>query len=109
MTVKELSEKLGCEVICMPDGDREITGGYAGDLLSWVIGRAASGNVWVTIMSNINIVAVASLSDIACILLSENVAPDDNSIIERATLQGINILKTGMDTFSACSEISKLI
>ena len=109
MTVKELSEKLGCQIICMPDGDREISGGYAGDLLSWVIGRASSGDVWVTIMSNINIVAVASLSDIACILLSENVDLDDDSIRERAISQGINILKTDMDTFSACSEIAKLI
>ena len=63
MTVKELSERFDCQIICMPDGDREISGGYAGDLLSWVISRAKSGDVWVTIMSNINIVAVASLTD----------------------------------------------
>ena len=109
MTVKELSEIFDCQIICMPDGDREISGGYAGDLLSWVIGRASSGNVWVTIMSNMNIVAVASLSDIACILLSENVDLDDDSIRERALSQGINILKTKMDTFSACEKLSKII
>lgn len=109
MTVKELSERFDCQIICMPDGDREISGGYAGDLLSWVISRAKSGDVWVTIMSNINIVAVASLTDVACILLSENVELDDESIKERAENQGINILKTSMDSFSACAEISNLI
>ena len=109
MTVKELSERLGCQIVCIPDEDREITGGYAGDLLSWVIGRATSGDVWVTIMSNINIVAVASLTDVSCILLSENVDLDDESIKNRAISQGINILKTSMDSFSACSEISKLL
>lgn len=109
MTVKELSERFDCQIVCMPDGDRVISGGYAGDLLSWVISRAASGNVWVTIMSNINIVAVASLTDVACILLSENVDLDDASIKDRAISQGINILKTPLDSFSACSEISKLI
>ena len=109
MTVKELSLIFDCEVICMPDGDREITGGYGGDLLSWVMGRAKSGDVWVTIMSNMNVIAVASLTDVACVLLSEGVGMDSEDIVKKATLQGINILKTNMDTFSACAELSKLL
>ena len=108
MTAKELSQKLNCQIICMPDEDREISGGYAGDLLSWVIGRASSGNVWVTIMSNMNIVAVASLADVSCIVLSENVDLDDESIKERAIMQGVNILKTELDTFSVCAKIANL-
>jgi hypothetical protein len=47
----------------LSDGEKEITGGYTGDLLSWVMGRASCGNAWITIMSNINIIAVASLLD----------------------------------------------
>ena len=108
MTVKELCEKNGYEVLCMPNPEREVTGGYAGDLLSWVMGRAQEGDVWVTIMSNVNIVAVASLADPSCIILSENVSPDEG-VTERAQAQGVNLLKSRKDTFSVCAEIAVLL
>ncbi len=93
MTVCELAEKLSLKVITMPDGEREVEGAYIGDLLSWVMGRARSGNVWITIMSNQNIVAVASLSDVSCILLAEGVEPDA-TVAETAAGKDINILST---------------
>ncbi|MBO5203961.1 MAG: hypothetical protein J6B72_05060 [Clostridia bacterium] len=108
MTVKELASALDCKIACMPDESREITGGYAGDLLSWVMGRASSGDAWVTIMSNINIVAVASLADTACIILSEGVIPDDG-VVEKATEVGVNILMSQLDTYALCASIFKLI
>ena len=108
MTVGEISKVLECNVICMPDADREITGGYAGDLLSWVMGRANSGDVWVTIMSNVNIVAVATLADPACIVLSEGVLADEG-VIEKAMSVGVNILSSNEDTFSVSAKISNLI
>ncbi len=108
LTVKELSERCGYKVICMPEPDREVTGGYAGDLLSWVMGRAKSGDAWVTIMSNLNIVAVASLADPACIILSENVDLDEG-VKERAEQQLVNILKSDKDTFSVSAEIAALL
>ena len=108
MTVKELSQINGFEAVCMPDGDREITGGYAGDLLSWVMGRASEGCAWVTIMSNVNIVAVCTLADPACIILSEGVLPDEQALV-RAEQQGVNILRTSLDTFGACVRIAELI
>ena len=108
MTVKELSQKLNCKVICMPDEDREVSGGYAGDLLSWVMGRARSGDAWVTIMSNVNIVAVATLADPACIILSEGVEADSDTVA-RARSMGVNVLGSGKNTFELCAEIAKLI
>ena len=108
MTVKDLAERCGYEIVSMPDPDREVLGGYAGDLLSWVMGRAKSGDAWVTIMSNLNIVAVASLADPACIILSEGVCPDEG-VKERAEQQLVNILKSDNDTFSVCSEIAALL
>ncbi len=98
MTVKELQEKCAFKAVCMPDGDREINGCYIGDLLSWVMGRAQSDNVWITIMSNINIVAVASLTDVSCIVLAEGVTIDD-SIISTAEQKGINILLSEKRTY----------
>ncbi len=106
MTVTELCEKCGFEAVCMPEPDREVTGGYCGDLLSWVMGRAKSGQAWVTIMSNLNIAAVATLCDTACIVLSENVSPDAG-VAESAEMRGINILKTPLPTFEAAVLISE--
>lgn len=108
MTVKELSEIAGFSPVCLPDPDREIEGGYCGDLLSWVMGRASSGQAWITIMSNINIVAVATLCDVAVIILSENVALDDG-VLEAAEMRGINVISTAMPTFEAAKEIAKMI
>ncbi len=105
MTVKELADRFGYEVVCMPEPDREVTGGYAGDLLSWVMGRAESGDAWVTIMSNLNIVAVASLADPSCIVLSEGVTLDDG-VKERAEQQSVNIVRSSKNTFSVCAEIA---
>ncbi len=108
MTVKELAERLEYSIICMPDESREVTGGYAGDLLSWVMGRAESGDAWVTIMSNLNIIAVASLADPSCIVLSESVELDEG-VKERAEQQGVNILRSDKDTFSVCAQIAALL
>ena len=108
MTVSEIKEKLELRVFCIPDGERDVTGGYAGDLLSWVMGRADAGDAWVTIMSNVNIVAVATLADPACIVLAEGVEPDTDTLI-KAEDMGVNVLGSKKDTFALCAEISKLL
>ena len=108
MTVKEFADRFGLRIYCMPDGDREIKGGYAGDLLSWVMGRLSADSAWVTIMSNVNIVAVAALADPACVVLSEGVAPDVG-VVEKAIENGLNILGTPLNTFSVCNTIASVI
>ncbi len=91
MTVRELVDKAGLRVAALPDGEREIDGVYIGDLLSWVMGRAREGNAWITIMSNRNIVAVATLADTACVLLAEGVQPDEG-VADLAEQKGVNLL-----------------
>ena len=108
MTVNELSTNPDFSAVFIADGNRVIEGGYAGDLLSWVMGRASEGDAWVTIMSNVNIVAVCTLADPACIVLSEGVKPDDETV-RRAKEQGVNILSTTLDTFDACVRIAALL
>ena len=108
MTVNELSNQTDFRAVFIADGDREILGGYAGDLLSWVMGRAAEGDAWVTIMSNVNIVAVCTLADPACIVLSEGVEPDEETL-RRAKEQQVNIISTTLDTFDACARIAALL
>lgn len=108
MTVKELAEKFEYRILCAPDENRAVTGGYAGDLLSWVMGRLEADSAWITIMSNVNIVAVATLADPACIILSENVEPDAE-VLTRAEQQGVNILATSKTTFAVCTELASVL
>lgn len=91
MTVRDLLERTGLTAAVLSEGDREVTGVYIGDLLSWVMGRAQSGDAWITIMSNQNIVAVATLADTACVILAEGIQPDEG-VAALAEQKGINIL-----------------
>lgn len=108
MTVSELSKICNFEPVSLPDGDREVTGCYIGDLLSWVMGRAKADDVWITIMSNINIIAVASLADVSCIILAEGVTVDDD-IISTAEQKEINILSSALPSYETAVKVSEQI
>ncbi len=107
MTVKDLSESLNLSVLC-GDTDREISGVYTGDLLSWVMSRLTEDKIWITIMSNINVVAVASLADAACVIFAEGVEPDTDAL-EAAKTKGVTLLASDLDAYSLCVKISGLI
>ncbi len=109
MKVSEFASALELEYISGAQAqDKEINGCYIGDLLSWVMGRALGGNVWITIMSNINIVAVASLTEAACVLLAENVVPDEN-VIKKAEMQDVIILKSDKTAYELATRLYELI
>ncbi len=108
MTTQVLKETLGLRELCLPEPKREVTTGYAGDLLSWVMGRAPADAAWVTIMSNVNIVAVAMLRDIAVVIVAEG-AEVGADVVERAAEQGINLLCSDKDAFTLCKQIGDLI
>ena len=107
MKVKELCELEDFTALSLPSPEREIDGVYIGDLLSWVMGRAACDNAWITIMSNINILAVASLSDVSCIILSEGVNPDSD-VLSTAKDKGINVITTQLSSYEASIQLHKL-
>ena len=98
MTVQQLIDACGFTAAALPQPDREVSGVYIGDLLSWVMGKARCDNAWITIMSNINIVAVASLADVACIILAEGVNLD-SSVIETAKAKGVNIISSQLPAY----------
>ena len=108
MNVRELRERFDLTCFAMPEPDREIRGGYAGDLLSWVMGRAKADQVWVTIMSNVNVSAVAALTDVAVVVLAEGVQPDPDTA-ERAREKGINLLGTASAAFDFCLALKDLV
>ena len=108
MTVSELVNTLGLKPLCMPAPEREVKGGYAGDLLSWVMGRAPADAAWATIMSNVNIIAVAMLRDVAAVIVCEG-AEVGEDVISRAEQQEINLLLADAGIYEICAEVSKLI
>ena len=106
MTVKEFSQKYGFEVASMPSPDREVSGGYIGDLLSWVMGRAKEDCAWITIMTNINIAAVGALADVAVVIVAEGAKPDE-SVLSTAEEKGVNIVLSEKTAFEIAVEIAK--
>ncbi len=108
MTVQELADTLQLKEFNMGEPDRTAEGGYCGDLLSWVMGRAVAGGAWLTIMSNVNVAAVASLADVACVILTEGVQPDP-PLLARCRAQDINLLGTEMSTYDCAGKLHALI
>ena len=108
MTVKDLVEKLELKILVEGDTDREITGGYCGDLLSWVMGRAKAGDCWFTVMGNINAIGVCVLADCACIVLCENATLDDNAKA-RAEMQGVSILSSEENAYTLAIKLGEII
>lgn len=99
MTVKELCKALGCtaENGASP-ADAEVTGCYCCDLLSRAMVGAPEGCAWITVIGNVNAVAVAVLTGASCILLAEGVKPD-GAAAERARQKGVAILESGRTAY----------
>ena len=107
MKISELAEKMQLVPLSLPDGDREVEGFYAGDLLSWVMGRAEAGNAWFTIMSNVNVLAVATLVDLSAVILAEGVTLSEKDI-ESAREKGINVFTSEKNTYELCALAGEL-
>lgn len=109
MTVKELVEKLDLAVFCGNDNlDREIKGGYASDLLSDVMGFAKEGDVWVTLQTHKNVIAIASLKELACVVLVKGSVPDED-MLAQARDEDIPVLGTGGQTFETVGKIYQML
>ena len=108
MKIHELADSLGFEVVTLPNPNIEVDGCYIGDLLSWVMGRAEEGNVWITIMTNINVVAVASLSGVSAITVAEGLEIP-NDVISAANSQNVNILRSKLSSFETALAIGRII
>ena len=85
----------------------EVTGGYASDLLSCVMAKARQGNIWVTLQSHLNIVAVAALLQLAGIIVTEGMQPDE-ATLQKASEEGVPILTTTRTTFTIVSQLAQL-
>lgn len=109
MTVSELVDKLELKVYAGQSGlNKEITSGYASDLLSDVMGFAKSNSVWITLQTHKNITAIASLKDISAIVLVKGNEPEPDTILQ-ADEEDIPILGTSDEAFEIIGKIHNLI
>ena len=109
MTVKELVNELNLTVLSGQQGlDREIEGCYVSDLLSDVMGNAEMNNVWVTLQTHKNVMAIASLKELACVILVKGQTASDDTL-EQSNEEGIPFLSTTMETFETAGKIYELI
>lgn len=106
MKVSEFAQKSGYTLFCTGE-DRTIESGYCGDFLSNIISRAPENCCWLTVMNNVNVAAVATLIDCACILLCEGTAPDA-AFAARAKQLGLWVLGAQENVFEAAKKVAAL-
>lgn len=109
MKVSDLVSAL--ELTVLADGaglEREVTGGYCSDLLSDVMANARPGDVWITLQTHANIVAVASLVNAAAVIISGGHRPDA-ATLARASSEGATLLASERPTFELAGRLYALL
>ncbi|MCF8061667.1 MAG: serine kinase [Deltaproteobacteria bacterium] len=107
MKVEEIIQRFGLVPVAGKGGlDREVQGGYCGDLLSDVMANAGDGALWLTIQSHKNIVGVSVLREVAAVVLVNGREPDEDTKA-KADEEGIPILTTGMSAFETAGLLYK--
>jgi len=105
MKVSEIVEKLGLTVFSGHKGlDREIKGGYVSDLLSDVMGNAKEGEVWITLQVHQNVMAIATLKDLAAVILVNGLEPQENTM-KHSNDENIPVLGTNLSTFEIAGKL----
>jgi len=107
MTISEMAKELNLERLS-GESDREIESCYISDLLSRVLGGCSPDDVWITVQSSLNMVAVAIMIDVSCVILPEGLTAPDN-VIEKANEEGLTIFTSKESAFSLAVKISKMI
>lgn len=107
-TLKDVAEALN---LAVKSGgnllDRRVTGGYAGDLLSDVLAHAREGQVWVTLQTHANIVAVASTKEVCGIIIVNGRAPEE-ATLRKAEEERIPILVSPLSTYDVVCRLYEL-
>ena len=106
MRVSELQTLIGAENLT-PEitEDKEITCGYTCDLLSWVMAHGAAGMAWVTVQTHMNVIAVASLMEMAAVIIPEGIEMEAPSL-EKAKEEGISVLESPLTAYEICARLA---
>ena len=109
MTVSEMIEKLELTIFNGKDGlAKEIKGGYVSDLLSDVMGNAGEDEVWITLQTHNNVSAIASLKELAAVIIVKGLIPEENTI-KHCEAEKIPLLGTSLETFEIAGKLYMLL
>ena len=106
INLQDIVQKLDLKVVS-GDIDREISAGYSSDLLSDVIANAQKDNIWITLQTHVNIVAVANLQELAGIILVNGRQPEETTLM-KAEQENIPILLTELSAFEIVGKLYEL-
>lgn len=105
MKVSDLIEKFGLTIFSGKAGlENEVSGAYVSDLLSDVMGHAEENQVWITLQTHQNVMAIASLKDMAAVILVKGFEPDDE-LLQHSNEEGIPVLSTLLPTFEIAGKL----
>ncbi|MDD2533712.1 MAG: DRTGG domain-containing protein [Eubacteriales bacterium] len=107
--LQEIAQQLNFEIrVGGGLSDKVVKSGYACDMLSWVMAHARATDIWMTILNSMNVIAVAVLTECACVLLTENVdLPED--VAKRAQEKEIIVLRTPLSTYEASAKLAEFL
>ena len=108
MKLEEVVRQLSLEVHASAGKlDADVTGGYACDLLSYVMAKAKAGDLWITVQGHPNIVAVGSLIGLAGIVVAEG-AKVEPATLEKAEQEGVPILTSPLPAYTVAGRLWEL-
>lgn len=108
MQLKEIIDHVNFSLATTnSDLNKNIEGLYCCDLLSWVMSHAKQGHAWITVQTHINIVAVASLLEISCIIIPEGIKIDAETIV-KAEEENIAIIKTNLNSYEIFCKLHEM-
>ena len=108
MRISKIAEALELDTVTAVAEDREVTGVYACDFLSRVMSCCGAGNIWITVQTHLNVLAVAELNNAACIIVPEGISPG-SATVERALEKGIAILSSKLPTYELCWRLHTIL
>lgn len=105
MTLQEIADKLGFQIRAGAERlSATVDGGYASDLLSDVMAHAAPGDLWITLQTHQNIVAVAVVKELAGIVVGNGREPDEDTMA-KAGEEGIPLMTSALSTFELAGRL----
>ncbi|HEY5584979.1 MAG TPA: DRTGG domain-containing protein [Ruminiclostridium sp.] len=104
MTFEEFIKNIDGKTLTQSKNELKIENIYICDLLSWVMSHAQKGDAWITVLTNVNVSAVAVMTDVACVIIPEGIEVEELTL-KKANENGITIVSSQYSAF----EISKRV
>ncbi|MEA4845727.1 MAG: AraC family transcriptional regulator [Clostridiaceae bacterium] len=108
MLVKDAGEKIGLKLLAGEAGiGKDLTGVYICDLLSWVMSHGNKGDAWITVQTHANIIAVAALLELGCIIIPEGIEVEEDTL-RKAEEEGVVVYQSSLSAYGVAKELYRM-